>query len=111
MALAILALVTSLVAPRLMATRASTPDGIGDVIARARRIAVESGRAAVLSVESGGDWSVKRTSRGEVTLLSGHLEAAQQAVHLDLLPNGACIPREGGSWDPARCTRGGERSQ
>ena len=105
MALAILALVTSLVTPRLMTTRASTSDGLGDVIARARRVAVGSGQAAILTVDASGDWSVKRASRDNVTLLRGHLETAQPVMHVDLLPSGACLLHEAGAWDPSRCTR------
>ena len=108
-ALAILALVTSLVGPRLMTPRPSSSEGLTDVIARARRMAVESGQAATLSVESSGDWSVRRTSRGDVTLMRGHLETAPEAMHLDLLPSGACLLRDGGQWDPSRCMHTRER--
>ena len=111
MALAILALVTSLVGPRLLTPRPSSSEGLADVITRARRIAIESGQAAVLSVGASGDWSVKRTSRGDVTLMRGHLETAPGAMHLDLLPSGACLPRDDGPWDPSRCLRTGERQQ
>lgn len=102
-ALALLALVAGLVAPRFLAPHASSGDDVAEVVARARRLAVERATPVRLSVRHTGEWRVWAEREPASTLLEGRLAAPQPAADVALTASGLCLPAAGTAWDPARC--------
>ncbi len=106
-ALALLALIAGLVAPRFLAPYATPSDDLTEVIARARRMAVERATPMRLSVGRTGEWRVWAEREPGSTLLEGRLDPPQPVAEVALTASGLCLPSSGSAWDPARCASAG----
>jgi len=98
----LVALLAALAAPLLHAP-APAGDPVADVVARARRLAVERAEPLALDVRADGRWRVASVRTLDATLLAGRIPAPQRPLSLALSPLGLCVPSDALAWDPARC--------
>ena len=101
-ALALLALLTALVAPNFRAPQVRVEEASA-VVARARQFAIVRGEGVRLALAANGAWRVSPASAKGVTVLDGQLTPPQRALTLRISATGVCIATDGPAWDPVRC--------
>jgi prepilin-type N-terminal cleavage/methylation domain-containing protein len=101
-ALALMALLTALVAPSFLASRVGV-EGPSSVVARARRLAIVRGEGMRLALATNGEWRITPAAAGGVSVLDGRLTPPQSMLTLRISSTGLCLAVEGPAWDPIRC--------
>ena len=100
--LVLVALLAALAAP-LFRAPTSRAGPFADVVARARRLAVERAEPLALAVRADGGWTLAAAREPATPLLAGTLGAPHRPVAIALSPLGLCVPDDAVAWDPARC--------
>lgn len=101
-ALALLALLATLVTPNFLAPQVRV-EGASSVVARARQFAIVRGEGMRVALATNGTWRVSPASAADVTVLDGQLPPPQRALTLRISPTGVCMAIDGPAWDPVRC--------
>ncbi len=108
-ALALLAVMASLVAPAMIAPARRTSD-VAAVIRSARSAAIARAQPLVLRFSEGGEWSLRPLPPHDAdALAAGLVTTPKGAFALQLSPFGGCLPLAAlpaslRAWDVASCT-------